>query len=489
MPDSVFGTHRFLIINYLQGGEDTYQTILPRDTPRINALATIRGSLAFTAAEINNANGAGGLCEFSRLDANHVMHPNLAPLKAIWDAGDMALVHRVGNMWTPLNGISQGDIQTAINDFTGTNPIVFPFSLGGHDFQTIQTATGIGNDFVDAGNRPWSMIASGIGGRLAERYVGFTGASPLPITHQFGPGIFTDHWPLSQTAQKMDLPRMGQAFSRNNEGNALWARALQIADTLNSAIPTDPRDRIMRNADRVSVQSTGFYGPNVGVPFNGGSWAVNTPFSSQPGGAFTGNIVAFQESFLSIARAIEWRLTGGPTTLPTRTVFVVNWGDFDTHDTQGKTSGRLPDLHNSYARAIRGFRDAMINLGVWNDCLVLNVSEFARTLPINGGFGTDHAWARSMMAFGGGVRGLGKSGSTGHFGALPSTYGSLSSGNYVMGSHDVFGGQIGLGSMIPEFSWEQGILPALTWFGCNAADLNELLPRRALFGAAPTYMV
>jgi hypothetical protein len=170
-------------------------------------------------------------------------------------------------------------------------------------------------------------------------------------------------------------------------------------------------------------------------------------------------------------------------------VFVVNWGDFDTHDTQGRLTGRLPDLHDSYARAIRGFRDAMISLGVWNQCLVLNVSEFARTLPINGGMGTDHAWARTMMAFGGGVRGLGKSGSTGHFGALPSTYGSLSGGVYVPGSHDVFGGQIGLGSVIPEFSLEQMWRPALDWFGCNAADLDELLPRRALFGAAPTYMV
>lgn len=488
MPNGNFTDHRFIIFAFKQGAEDTYQTIIPRDATRAAALRTWRPTLGFTDAELNNANGSGGLCEFSRLDADFVMHPRLSHIKPIWDAGDMALVHRVGNQFTPVAANTQAEIQDSFNVFLAPSTgIIHPFGLGGHDAQEYQAATQVSNNFTDANGRAWSMVNSGFGGRMAERFAAFNSASALPQMQLFNRGIFQSHFPLSQSERSIGLPRFGQRFSLNRTNNATMSAMLTALGVLNNGpVPVEPRDRISSNAYKIAADATGFYDPVVsqekGLATPTPLFAVDALFPN-----FDGINRVWQGSFLSIARAIERRITGGGTPQPFRTAFCVGWGDFDTHDGQGKTTGRLPDLHEDWARGVFGFREAMINMpggSMWNNVLIVDMSEFARTLPENGGLGTDHAWSRSCFVLGGGVRGLGKSGSTGHFGDFPSVIGAFQNG-----SHDVHGGQIGLGSIKPLYSWEEHLDPALRWFGANNEDINEILPRRQFFGASPTYMV
>lgn len=484
MPNANFTDHRFIIFAFKQGGEDTYQTIIPRDATRAAALRTWRPTLGFTDAELNNPNGSGGVCEFSRLDANFVMHPRLSHIKAIWDAGDMALVHRVGNQFTPVAALTQAQIQDSFNPFLApTSGVIHPFGLGGHDAQEYQAATQVSNNFVDANGRAWSMVNSGFGGRVAERFAAFNSASALPQMQIFNRSIFNAHWPLSQSQQHIVLPRHLAPFGLNQANSATMTALLGYLNTLNSPNPAEVRDRISRNAYNTTRDASTFYGPVIGQARGAASptplFAVD---ASQPS-PFAGQQV-WQESFLSIARAIERRITGGGTPQPFRTAFSVAWGDFDTHFSQGKLTGALPDRHEDWARGILLFRNAMIALGMWNNVLVVDMSEFARTLPENGGNGTDHAWARSCFVFGGGVRGLGKFGSTGHYGDFPSVIGAFQNG-----SHDVHGGQIGLGSIKPLYSWEEHLEPALRWFGCNDDDIAEVLPRRQFFGASPNYLV
>jgi uncharacterized protein (DUF1501 family) len=482
MPIENFTSHKFIIFAFKLGGEDTYQTIMPRDGTRAAQLRSWRPTLGFTDAELNNANGSGGVCELSRLDADFVMHPRLEHIKAIWDAGDMALVHRVGNQWTPVASNTQAEIQNSFNVFLApTTGIIHPFGLGGHDAQTYQAATQVSNNFTDGNGRAWSMVASGFGGRMAERFAPYIGSSALPMMQMFGKGIFQDHWPLSQTQQRISLPRFGQSFGLNQANNATMTAMLEFLNALNTGEPAEVRDRISRNAYNTTREAATFYGPVVATAKGTGGplFAVDAPFP-----AFSGANQVWQGSFLSIARAIERRLTGGGTPQPFRTAFAVGWPDWDTHDAQGKLTGRLPDNHEDWARGVRGFRDAMVALGIWNDVLIVDMSEFARTLPENGGLGTDHAWSRSCFLFGGAVKGLGKSGSTGHYGDFPSSIGAFQNG-----SHDVHGGQIGLGSIKPLYSWEEHLDPALRWFGCTNDDIAEILPRRAVFGASPDYLV
>jgi uncharacterized protein (DUF1501 family) len=157
---------------------------------------------------------------------------------------------------------------------------------------------------------------------------------------------------------------------------------------------------------------------------------------------------------------------------------------YDTHTAQGKTAGRLATLHADWAASVVCFRDAMIRLGVWDNTLMIDHSEFGRTLRENGSFGTDHAYARDAFAFGGAVRGRGKDGSSGLFGQYPTVLSTSGTGTF-----DLVGGQAGGGALAPGISLEQYWDEPLRWFGADAADIADALPRRASFGESVNLIV
>jgi len=75
---------------------------------------------------------------------------------------------------------------------------------------------------------------------------------------------------------------------------------------------------------------------------------------------------------------------------------------FDTHSGQ---SLRLNQLLDEFGSALQVFVNNMVASGVWNDLVVLIISEFGRTTPENGSQGTDHGGANAVFALGGRVNG------------------------------------------------------------------------------------
>jgi uncharacterized protein (DUF1501 family) len=150
---------------------------------------------------------------------------------------------------------------------------------------------------------------------------------------------------------------------------------------------------------------------------------------------------------------------------------------YDTHTSQGKTAGRIAMLHADWAASVASFRSAMIRLGVWNNTLVIDSSEFSRSLRENASAGVDHAYARDTFAFGGAVLGRGKQGSSGLFGTYPSVLSASGTG-----SHDLTGGLAAAGALAPGISLEQYWDAPLRWFGADASDIAAVLPRRSAFG-------
>ncbi len=83
-------------------------------------------------------------------------------------------------------------------------------------------------------------------------------------------------------------------------------------------------------------------------------------------------------------------------------VIKLEHGSFDTHSNQRNTQDRLlKDLSESIA----SFRSAMIDIGRWNDVLIMTYSEFGRRVGQNGSNGTDHGTAAPHFVTGGKVRG------------------------------------------------------------------------------------
>ncbi len=94
-------------------------------------------------------------------------------------------------------------------------------------------------------------------------------------------------------------------------------------------------------------------------------------------------------------------------------------GGFDTHQTQGGATGQHANLLQSVGWAMYALRKYFMNYAdkaTWDNTIVVTLSEFGRTSVENADRGTDHAEAGVMYVAGGGVKGYGSSNGTGVFG-------------------------------------------------------------------------
>jgi uncharacterized protein (DUF1501 family) len=84
-------------------------------------------------------------------------------------------------------------------------------------------------------------------------------------------------------------------------------------------------------------------------------------------------------------------------------VAVLESGGWDTHANQGTTGGALS---NRLAALDAGLTELRQGLGdTWSDTVVAVVTEFGRTVAVNGTRGTDHGTAAAAILLGGSVAG------------------------------------------------------------------------------------
>ena len=72
-----------------------------------------------------------------------------------------------------------------------------------------------------------------------------------------------------------------------------------------------------------------------------------------------------------------------------RDIFYVQDGGYDTHS---NVDISLINNFNRINGVIQAFVDEVNVLGLWDNTVVVQFSEFARTLDPNTGDGTDHGW-------------------------------------------------------------------------------------------------
>jgi uncharacterized protein (DUF1501 family) len=84
-------------------------------------------------------------------------------------------------------------------------------------------------------------------------------------------------------------------------------------------------------------------------------------------------------------------------------IAVVEFGGWDTHANQGAAAGQLA---NRFAALDDGLRRLRESLGdAWDNTVVLAVTEFGRTVRVNGTRGTDHGTGAAALMLGGAVAG------------------------------------------------------------------------------------
>ena len=84
-------------------------------------------------------------------------------------------------------------------------------------------------------------------------------------------------------------------------------------------------------------------------------------------------------------------------------IAVIEVGGWDTHANQGAEQGQLANRLRSLDQGLEGLRTSLGS--AWKDTAMLVVTEFGRTVAVNGTRGTDHGTATCAFLIGGAVQG------------------------------------------------------------------------------------
>lgn len=136
-------------------------------------------------------------------------------------------------------------------------------------------------------------------------------------------------------------------------------------------------------------------------------------------------------------------------------------GGHDTHaEMVEKVTENMADLNSGLDSFTRELED----MGLTNNVTIMVISEFGRTLTLNGGEGTDHAWGGNYFILGGAVAG----------GKMVGQYPPNFSENDPT--------SCGRGRLIPSTPWEAMWNGVAQWFGVtDEAELGTVLPNRDSF--------
>lgn len=354
-----------LLFIFLRGGNDGLNALIPAGDPDYSPAN--RPTLYIPNASSIDLNG------FARL------HPAMGDLMPAFAAGELAMVHRVG---FPNNSRSHFDDQRV---WENGDPAA-PLSYEGWLYRYI-----VGNAVAQGASLPALSVQ---------------GTSPVllrgdePFVNIANPDSF-DYLPAEP--KKSKLAAGWDSHYTNLTGLEPYRPLL--ADTSVKLIDTLDEYRSWDQANWDPKD------PDTGHSLFPVSNATNPPDPSGPGGLrFAATAYPYFKS-LKIC-ALSFLESDALSPNGTRIAGTELQG-FDTHTGQGALTGTHPDLLEMVAYGIRSLRVVLSGAAtdprnyapVWDDTVVVTLSEFGRTSRENGSNGHDHAAASCLFMTGGAVNG------------------------------------------------------------------------------------
>jgi len=325
---------RVVVVVNLQGGNDGLNTVVPYAQ---SAYYRYRPTLGIVPNDV------------LRLDANVGLNPRLAPLKALYDQGQLAVVQGVGYPKPDFSHFRSTEIwQTAIPE-------------------RFESSGWLGR-FLDAQARDTASVSGS--------------ATPAPRTASdlFRGVAISEVLPEALLARTVDVPAIAQlgGYALTSDRN-VRARADYHAIVADDRAPfTSPylaragevADHAQRGSEALP-RLVAAYKPAVAYPV--------TPIGR------------------SLALAAQIIGSGVGTR-----VIMVQQGSYDTHTGQKATQDRLL---GELAQALVAFQSDLAAHGNAERALTLTFSEFGRRVGENASRGTDHGTAAPLFVLGSGITG------------------------------------------------------------------------------------
>jgi uncharacterized protein (DUF1501 family) len=440
--------YKALVCVFLYGGNDYANTVVPYDDTSYNLYSTIRGGgagqtaggialakSALTPTLLAPAAGKEPASLVGGSGLQYALHPSMADLSTLFNAGSAAVMLNVGPLIKPITKAQ----------YQGSDRLNFPIppKLFSHnDQQSIwQSSSPEGSTIGWGGNLGDLALNSNTNSLFT--CISITGnavflAGDQALSYQVGTSGAVRIWSAGTNSSAFGFPAVGSAMAQliagtgrvhqlENEYNRVTKRAMDAEANITAAIGATPSNNV------------------YAAPYD--KFDNTNPLATQ---------------LRMVARLIAARSSLGNK----RQVFMVSMGGFDLHD--NLLDGSIKQL-GRVSSALKAFYDCMGSLGVADKVTAFTASDFGRTLSSNGD-GSDHGWGGHQLIVGDAVNGKA------FYGYAPPV--SISS---TTAPADQW--HVGQGRLIPTTSVDQYAATLAKWFGVDtASDMNNILPNLNNFG-------
>lgn len=496
-----FSDYKALVCIFLMGGNDSFNMLIPSDTTvnkGYSDYAAIRGDLAVANNALDLSSIALGGKNLNQENlgkgANNPYNVNLKEetsyLRGLYplsdkgiDLGVNAIMPELAQLITDNKASILANIGTLVRPVTRdqiqARKADLPLFLFSHNHQQRILQTGQANNLNDIG---WA-------GKIADQWYGINNASRLGLNISYADNarmlignkskslVLEPNIPLNfntmvkgKSASADDRIAIFKALmgleNTSSTGNLNFSveNTFQThddfqrlyAEGLNKSLNVfEPLSNVW-NANPISYSSTGSYGESLFAKPSQADLGFNTELK--------GKLFPQLEAVAKmIDLSAKGKFQGGAFN---RQIFYVTLGGFDTHSAQ---ISEHPLLLRELSLGLWKFQKALEERDLANNVTTFTMSDFGRSLKINGD-GTDHAWGAHHIVMGGDGNN-----SSGHLqggqmiGTLPDI--SLKGAD----DHDK------RGRIIPSLAQDQLNASLCHWFGVDQQTISSIFTNLANF--------
>ena len=410
--------YKALVCLFLNGGNDSFNMLIPRQQSAYNEYEQVRGGVGGSGLAIPRANlhqitsslqntsAGAGYSDFG-------IHPDLPYLKTLYDQGDLAFVSNVGSLIEPTSLVQYND---------GSKPK--PEGLFSHPDHQIHWQTLVPQV---RGSAP-----KGWGGRMAEVMSHANQQSNIAMNISLsGANVLQ-----SGTTTVPYITDPGGVVELKNYGQD---PTLQLAvDDILGQHYQSIYSKTLAHANRNSIDAS--------VAFKSALDSLSTPFDPS---VISGETQTYKRLSM-VSKIIEARTALSMN----RQIFFVERGGWDHHN---ELLTPQSNLFIELNEAIEIFWTAIQSMGLQNNVVLYTASDFGRTLTSNGS-GSDHAWGGNHFIISGSANG----------GEIYGKYPDLALNN---SSTD-----LGRGRILPTTSVDQYMAELAYWYGVPNSEISTVIP-------------